>query len=98
MSLPASGSQRLSAHVTGRVQGVGFRYFTRSEARKLGLTGWVRNEPDGSVYLIAEGSRAALDTLVERLQIGPSMSRVQQLQLHWAKAGGTFSSFEVRHF
>ncbi|MEM1096915.1 MAG: acylphosphatase [Bacteroidota bacterium] len=95
---PDTGSQRLSARVSGRVQGVGFRHFTRATARRLGLTGWVRNEPDGSVYLIAEGPKAQLDTLLERLHTGPSMSRVQHVQAHWAEAGGTFSRFDVRHF
>ncbi|MEM6648045.1 MAG: acylphosphatase [Bacteroidota bacterium] len=93
-----TGSQRLSARVIGRVQGVGFRHFTRTTARRLGLTGWVRNEPDGSVYLVAEGGKAQLDALLERLHTGPSMSHVQHVQAHWSEAAGTFSRFDVRHF
>lgn len=56
-------SERLELVVRGRVQGVYFRASTRDEARRLGLTGWVRNEPDGSVRVLAEGPRAALEAL-----------------------------------
>ncbi|MFB3133999.1 MAG: acylphosphatase, partial [Rhodothermales bacterium] len=56
-----SSHERLSARVVGRVQGVYFRAFTRNQARRLGLHGWVRNDDDGSVYLEAEGPRAILD-------------------------------------
>lgn len=61
---------RLEARVTGRVQGVGFRQFVRYHARRLGLTGWVRNEPDGSVYLVAEGPRELLEQLLDAVRQG----------------------------
>lgn len=89
---------RLSARVTGRVQGVGFRYFTRRQATRLGLTGWVRNQPDGSVELVAEGSRDALEALLAALQEGPPTSRVTRVQPYWSEASGSFSAFNVRYF
>ncbi len=65
--------------VTGRVQGVFFRASTRLQAEALGLTGWVRNEPDGSVAIFAEGPRAALDTLEEWCHHGPPAARVERV-------------------
>jgi len=87
---------RLSARITGRVQGVGFRNFTRMRARRLGVTGWVRNERDGSVRLEAEGTRETLDSLVEAVQEGPRMARVENVDVDWGDATGEFEGFRVR--
>ena len=87
---------RLSARITGRVQGVGFRNFTRTRARRLGVTGWVRNERDGSVRLEAEGTRETLDSLVEAVQHGPRMARVENVDVDWDDATGEFDGFRVR--
>ena len=65
------GLARLEATVRGRVQGVGFRYFVVRRALDLGVVGWVANEPDGSVQVVAEGSTAALDSLEAGLRVGP---------------------------
>ena len=62
--------------VRGRVQGVGFRWFVREEARRLGLSGWVFNRPDGGVELAAAGPVAALDALREAVANGPSAAQV----------------------
>lgn len=62
--------------VRGRVQGVGFRWFVVHEARALGLTGWVRNNEDGSVEVAARGDEAAIATLRQRLAAGPPAARV----------------------
>lgn len=62
--------------VTGRVQGVGFRWFVRSAASRLGLRGYVRNLPDGSVEVVAAGAATVLAQLEERLRQGPSGARV----------------------
>lgn len=62
--------------VRGLVQGVGFRWFTREHARRLGLAGWVRNRPDGSVEVAASGSDAAVHELLATLARGPSGARV----------------------
>lgn len=87
---------RLEAQVFGRVQGVGFRYFTLSIANELGLFGWVRNMPDGSVQLVAEGSAAQLNKFVSRLRIGPRSGRVDDLRHSWQPYRAEFDRFEVR--
>lgn len=66
--------------VTGRVQGVGYRYFTRGAARQHGVTGWVRNLPNGDVELEAQGEVAALDRLERDLLDGPPLSLVRSVQ------------------
>ena len=70
-------ADRLHARVSGRVQGVGFRWFVREEARRLGLAGWVRNLPTGDVELVAEGSPEALDALARTIGRGPPGARVE---------------------
>lgn len=71
---------RLHALVTGRVQGVGFRWFVRREASRLSLAGWVRNRPDGSVEVAAEGSADALAELRVVLAEGPEGARVAEVR------------------
>ncbi|HEX7071116.1 MAG TPA: acylphosphatase [Rhodothermales bacterium] len=88
--------QRLIAHVRGRVQGVGFRYFVRTEAKRLGLSGWVRNEPDGGVSVVAEGSRSDLEALLERLRTGAPSSRVTDVNTSWEPARGETGEFRIR--
>jgi acylphosphatase len=87
---------RLDARVTGRVHGVGFRYFALREAQILGLVGWVANMPDGSVQCIAEGPHDRLERFAERLQDGPPAAIVDGVSLAWMPATGTFASFAVR--
>ncbi|MFQ5569637.1 MAG: acylphosphatase [Rhodothermales bacterium] len=93
---PVSTHQRLSARVFGRVQGVGFRYFTRRQARLIGLTGWVRNEYDGSVSLEAEGTQGDLEELLAAVRLGPPSAYVRDVSFHWGEATGEFSGFLVR--
>ena len=85
----------LEAVVSGRVQGVGFRRYVRGWARRLGLGGWVRNEPDGTVRLVAEGDRAALDRLVRLLWGGPPTANVTDVAASWRDAEGGFTGFTV---
>ncbi|NUQ21327.1 MAG: acylphosphatase [Gemmatimonadaceae bacterium] len=70
-------SDRLHVRIAGRVQGVGFRWFVREEARRLQLAGWVRNLPSGEVELMAEGPRDALDALARAVGQGPPGARVE---------------------
>jgi acylphosphatase len=91
-----ASTQRLRAVVTGRVQGVGFRASTQSEARRLGLAGWVRNLWNGDVELEAEGPPAALDTLLAYLREGPGLAHVTNVQVEWLTPVGLPSPFEVR--
>ena len=88
--------ERLDATVRGRVQGVGFRYFVIHHAMRLELTGWVANEPDGSVRCIAEGPRTALQELLEILERGPAGALVERVITSWGPASERFTSFEVR--
>jgi acylphosphatase len=87
---------RLDATVTGRVQGVGFRYFVLREAMALRLDGWVANTPDGSVQCVVEGPRADLEMLLERLREGPSAAIVARISEAWMPATGTLGPFAVR--
>ena len=86
---------RLEAVVSGRVQGVGFRRYVRNWARKLDLTGWVRNEPNGTVRLMAEGELFQLVRLVRLLWGGPPPARVEDVATSWQDAEGVFEAFEV---
>ena len=82
------------AIVTGRVQGVGFRFFAERAARELGLRGWVRNLPDGSVETLAEGEDAAVGRYLERLRRGPRLSRVDTVDVAEASPQG-LAAFEI---
>src|SRR3954451_25281461 len=87
---------RLDATITGRVQGVGFRYFVLREAMALGGTGWVANTSGGAVRCVAEGPRGSLESLQERLHDGPPSADVEHVTVAWMPATGTFASFEIR--
>jgi acylphosphatase len=87
--------ERLHAVVHGDVQGVGFRYFVQRKAQQLGLQGWVRNNDDGSVELVAEGGREALEQLKRALQEGPRMARVDRVETQWSTGTGTLRAFEL---
>ena len=87
--------ERLELRLSGRVQGVGFRWHAREEALRLGLAGRVRNRPDGSVHLVAEGGRPALEALLAWARQGPARARVESCEAAWAAATGEFDGFEV---
>jgi acylphosphatase len=82
------------AVVTGRVQGVGFRFFAALAARDLGVNGWVRNRPDGTVETFAEGAQEAVELYLERLRLGPRVARVDAVIVEETAPQG-FDSFEV---
>ncbi|TIO73010.1 MAG: acylphosphatase [Mesorhizobium sp.] len=76
------GQQRaVRARVSGTVQGVSYRFWTRSEAIRLGVTGWVRNEPDGSVTALIAGADAAVAAMVDRLWQGPRGALVSKVEV-----------------
>jgi len=87
--------QRLHAYISGRVQGVGFRSFTRRNAKELGLTGWVKNLPDGRVETVAEGKKQKLEKFIELLKEGPSRSKVENLDVNKKDYEGSFSEFKI---
>lgn len=92
----AAPHERLEATVGGRVQGVGFRYFVLGVASHLALSGWVANELDGTVRVVAEGPRPALEQLLAELHDGPPGARVDRVVSSWLPASGGFARFGVR--
>lgn len=88
--------KRLDANVRGHVQGVSYRYYTRLEANRLGLTGWVRNERDGSVTVVAEGSEEFLNEFLEFLRLGPSAARVDSVASNLSDSEQKFATFDIR--
>jgi acylphosphatase len=86
---------RLEASVRGRVQGVGYRVFALREAMRLGLDGFVANEADGSVRVVAEGPRPDLEALLERLADGPPAGFVDRVVTRWEPARGMPAGFRV---
>ena len=93
----ALAQHRLQATVHGRVQGVSFRYYTRRRATELGVAGYVRNAPDGTVEVVAEGQRVGLDELAAFLRVGPPAAVVTHVDLRWVAPTNAFDRFEVRY-
>lgn len=83
--------------IRGRVQGVFFRDSARRQAKKLGLTGWVTNQADGTVKITAEGPEKDLKQLVEWCYNGPIIARVDKVEISWQKATGQFNNFEIKY-
>jgi acylphosphatase len=81
--------------VRGRVQGVGFRWFVEREAHTLGISGWVRNNSDGSVEVLAQGTREQLVVLRSRLRQGPRASRVDDVEEFAAKPVSGLNTFRI---
>ena len=82
--------------ITGRVQGVGFRFFAERSARREGLHGWVRNLPDGRVEAAAEGESEALDRFEGQLRQGPRGARVDHVEVEDTVPEGRYAGFSVR--
>lgn len=89
------GLKQVQLFVRGRVQGVFFRASTQREAKRLGLTGWVRNRPDGSVEVLAEGEEDNIKELVAWANRGPSASRVERVDVRWRGFCGDFFDFRI---
>ncbi len=87
---------RLCATITGLVQGVSFRWFVQRRAVELGLAGFVRNQSDGSVYFCAEGTREALERLLDSARAGPASAAVENVETEWSQPTGEFRRFEIR--
>jgi acylphosphatase len=87
---------RLTAWVHGRVQGVGFRWWTRSRALELGLTGYAANRPDGRVQVVAQGPRDACEQLLQLLRCGKTPGHVDTVVVDWSPRGEAISGFSER--
>ena len=88
-------TKRVQARVTGRVQGVGFRYYADHVAEQLGVVGTVRNTVDGGIEAIAEGDEAHLHQFLAALRHGPHAAEVTEVATAWDEATGEFSGFSV---
>lgn len=77
------------------MQGVGYRYFVQRKAQQLGVFGWVRNNDDGTVELVAEGTRRQLEDLKRVVEEGPRLARVDRVETRWSEATGNLARFEL---
>jgi acylphosphatase len=81
--------------ITGRVQGVGFRWFVEREARLIGVNGWVRNCDNGTVEVLASGSNAQLGSLYDKLKEGPRAARIDEVEVEDAAPFSGYKTFQV---
>jgi acylphosphatase len=88
--------QQAHVFISGTVQGVGYRYFVRSNARQLGLTGWVRNVEDGGVESVFQGSKEKIEEMIALCRKGPMLSEVEHIGFEWEEAEETFSEFSIQ--
>jgi len=82
--------------ISGRVQGVGFRYFTRDAAMRDGVTGWVQNRPDGCVEAYIEGESDAVTRVERAIRRGPPGARVEDVQVDTEEPSGAYSAFLIK--
>jgi acylphosphatase len=88
-------NKRVQVLIRGRVQGVYFRAAAQREARRLGLTGWVRNRPDGSVEFLVEGEEESIREMTGWANHGPSAARVDSVDVRWRGYTGEFPEFSI---
>lgn len=89
--------QRIEIHVSGRVQGVGYRAFVVRQAEELGIKGWTRNLANGDVQTLAEGNKETLEQFLSRLLEGPRYAEVMRHKAFYSEATGEFTGFSVRY-
>ena len=83
--------------VSGKVQGVGFRFYVKSTAQGLGLAGWVKNHSNGSVVGVVEGDQGLIKSFLKELKVGNSWSQVEAVENQPQSYSGEFKSFEIRY-
>lgn len=88
---------RVQLKISGRVQGVNFRSFTKREAIKLGLTGWVKNLPDGTVEAVIEGEKIKVEKLIQKCKIGPPSAIVRNMKILWKAIKGDLETFRIKY-
>ncbi|WP_237159156.1 acylphosphatase [Mycolicibacterium rhodesiae] len=96
MADPDASDVRLTAWVHGHVQGVGFRWWTRSRALELGLTGYASNQADGRVLIVAQGPRDACERLLQLLNSGKTAGHVDKVVVDWSPRGEAIAGFSER--
>jgi len=90
--------KRIEAIISGRVQMVMFRDFTKRQADKLGVVGFVENRSDGTVYVIAEGEEDVLTTFIKKLGKGPMTARVDNMSVEWQDAQQVYDAFTINYY
>jgi acylphosphatase len=88
--------KRLHLFITGQVQGVFFRAYSQAKAHQLGLSGWVRNLPDGRVEMVIEGEPAILEKMLNWCYQGPPRAKVEKIEMVWEKSQGE-KEFKIRY-
>lgn len=88
--------KRVHLFISGKVQGVYYRAYTREVAERLGIKGWVRNLPDGRVEVVAEGDESALKNLIAWCWEGPPLAKVEYVEEIWEEPTGEFNDFRIR--
>ena len=86
---------RAEVRVTGRVQGVWFRQSTKNTANQHRVSGWCRNNPDGSVEFVFEGEKSAVKSVIEWCKNGPELAHVDELRIKWEKPTSEFDRFLI---
>lgn len=90
-----TGKARAHVLISGRVQGVAYRYFAEKYAKSFGITGWVKNLYDGRVEVLAEGDRNDLDRFLARLKEGPRLALIEDFDVTWEEFANEFQDFQI---
>ncbi len=93
-----AASVRAHVYITGRVQGVNFRYYTRQQAARMGLNGWVRNLRDGRVEVVIEGKKPLVDQMLAWCDHGPPSARVDRIEVEWEGISERMNDFKIRYW
>ena len=88
--------QQAHVFISGTVQGVGYRYFVRNNARRLGLTGFARNTEDGGVEVVLQGDKEKIEEMIGLCHKGPFLAEVKEIGFEWEEAEEKFEEFVVR--
>ncbi|PIR70606.1 MAG: acylphosphatase [Candidatus Niyogibacteria bacterium CG10_big_fil_rev_8_21_14_0_10_42_19] len=89
--------KRANINIIGIVQGVNFRHEVKNHANRLGITGWIKNENNGSLSMVVEGEEEKLEHLIDWCKSGPSFARVKDVEVKFDEATGEFKNFEIRY-
>ena len=95
MSSQSEDNLTVNMKITGKVQGVGFRYYVLRQAQELGIRGWVSNKPNGDVEALAQGDKEDLEQFIAKVKQGPSFSIVDDVILNWEDGQENYTSFEI---
>ena len=86
---------KVNLTISGKVQGVGFRYFVLRQAQELSINGWVSNKPNGDVGALAQAEKVDLERFISKVKKGPSFSRVEDVSLNWVNEAEQYFGFEI---